>query len=248
MAHSSRHKPRRHGFHTPLRPAGPWANGPIPVIGLVGGIGAGKSVAAAALAERGLQVLDADAIGHALLTQRPARDRVVQRFGSGILTVVSDQHIPMDEQEIDRKALGRIVFTDPAARRDLEEILHPSMRKTFERAIDRAGRNGKAGVVLDAAILFEAGWNTLCDAVLYVDASREVRLGRLAASRGWTGEELDAREQAQASLDLKRERADHVLANESDPEALRAAVVAWWESFMPSKRPRGRPEGRNNRS
>jgi dephospho-CoA kinase len=248
MAHSSRHKPRRHGFHTPLRPAGPWANGPIPVVGLVGGIGAGKSVAAAALVEHGLQILDADAIGHALLAQRPARDRVIERFGSGVLTIVSDEHVPLSEQEIDRKALGRIVFSDPAARRDLEEILHPSMRKTFERAIDRAGRNGKAGVVLDAAILFEAGWNTLCDAVLFVDASREVRLSRLAASRGWSDEELDAREQAQTPLDVKRERADHVLTNENEPEALRTSVSAWWESFSPSRRPPGRREGRNTRS
>ncbi len=240
MAHPSRHKPRRHRNHTPRRPGGPWANGPVPVIGLAGSIGAGKSVAAAALAELGLLVLDADSVGHALLAQRPARDRVVDRFGAGVLKAAQDG----PEPEVDRKALGRIVFADPAARRDLEAILHPAMRDTFRRAIDRAGRNKLPGVVLDAAILFEAGWNSLCDAVLFLDAPREVRLPRLAAARGWSADDLDARERAQAPVASKRERADHVLENADSPEALRESVAAWWAALQPSRSSRGRPPGR----
>lgn len=243
MAHPSRHKPRRHRNHTPLRPRGPWANGPIPVIGLVGGIGAGKSLAASALAEKGLLILDADAIGHALLAQRPARDHVVDRFGPAVLRA-DERDAERAEPEIDRRALGRIVFADPVARRDLEAILHPAMRKTFGRAIDRAGRNGLPGVVLDAAILYEAGWNTLCDAVLFVDAPRESRLPRLAASRGWSADDLDVRERAQAPLDEKRRRADFVLENADSPEAFREAVATWWAGFLPSRSPRGRPAGR----
>ncbi len=181
-------------MHRPLKPRGPWANGPIPVVGLVGGIGAGKSLAAAELANVGLHRLDADSVGHALLSQRPSRDLVVERFGSIILA----PSVEGSEPEVDRKALARIVFTDPSARRDLETILHPSMRKTFERAISRAARNGQPGVVLDAAILFEAGWNNLCDAVLFIDAPLDQRLARIEAERGWTAEDLDLREQAQA--------------------------------------------------
>ncbi len=78
------------------------------------------------------------------------------------------------------------------------------MRKTLERAIARAGRAGLPGVVLDAAILYEAGWDRLCDAVLFIDAPRDLRLARLAASRGWSAGDLDAREAAQAPLDSKR--------------------------------------------
>jgi len=243
MAHSSRHKPRRPRPHTPPRPRGPWANGPIPVVGLVGGIGSGKSLAATALAGSGLQVLDADSIGHALLAQRPARDLVVGRFGTGVLRPTAPDAPAESEPEVDRSALGRIVFADPAARRDLEAILHPPMRKTFERAIARAGRNGLPGVVLDAAILFEAGWNSLCDAVIFVDAPRDLRLARLEAERGWTAEVLDARERAQAPLPEKRDRADHVVVNDAEPGAFRAAVASWWASFVPTRSARGRPGG-----
>ena len=253
MAQSSRHKPRHHGRHIPLKPSGPWANGPIPVVGLVGGIGAGKSVAASALAGLGLLVLDADAIGHALLAQRPARDLILDRFGSRILEAtpgeVGKAPEGIDEEDeqsddgprIDRRALGQIVFGDPAARRDLEAILHPPMRKTFERAIARAGRAKRIGVVLDAAILFEAGWNHLCDAVIFVDAPRELRLARLAVSRGWPEDVLDAREKAQAPLQEKRDRSDRVISNDGDPEALRSKLAEWWSSFHPSRDFRGRP-------
>jgi dephospho-CoA kinase len=240
MAHSSRHKPRRHRMHTPRRPGGAWANGPIPVIGLVGGIGGGKSLAAAALAERGVRVLDADAVGHALLAQRPARERVVARFGPGVLRA-DEEGVEGSEPEVDRNLLGRIVFSDPVARRDLEAILHPAMRKTFERAIARAARAGLPGVVLDAAILYEVGWDRLCDAVLFVDAPRDVRL---AAARGWSADDLDAREAAQATLDSKRQRADRVLENADSPEALHEAVLAWWSSFVPARPSRGRPSAR----
>jgi dephospho-CoA kinase len=240
MAHSSRHKPRRPRPHKPPRPRGPWANGPIPVVGLVGGIGAGKSLAASSLAHLGLLVLDADAIGHALLAQSPARDRVVERFGREIL-MTPGAGFEDNDPEVDRKALGRLVFADPSARRDLETILHPAMRKTFERAVGRAGRNGLAGVVLDAAILYEAGWNTLCDTVIFVEAPRDQRLARVASGRGWSAEDLDLRERAQSPLASKRDRADYVLENAADPATFRAAVAAWWSSFLPTRRTRGQP-------
>jgi dephospho-CoA kinase len=209
------------------------------VIGLTGGIGAGKSLAASSLAQLGLLVLDADAIGHALLAQRPARDRVVERFGREIL-MMPGAGIEGDGAEVDRKALGRIVFADPSARRDLEAILHPAMRKTFERAVGRAGRNGQPGVVLDAAILYEAGWNTLCDAVIFVEAPRDQRLARLTAGRGWSAGDLDLRENAQSPLDAKQARADYVLQNAAEPADFRAAVTAWWSSFLPTRRTHSR--------
>ena len=162
---------------------GPWKHGAIPVIGLIGGIGGGKSLAAAALARRGAFVLDADAVGHALLDQTPVRERVVERFGTGVLAPSTD---PDEPPHIDRRALGEIVFAQPSALCDLETILHPIMRRTFERAIARTVRRGKArGVVLDAAILLEAEWDSLCDRVVFIDAPRD--RGSPAWPRGAAG-------------------------------------------------------------
>src|SRR4051794_41535325 len=123
----------------PARPRGPWKHGPIPVLGLIGGIGGGKSRVAAMLAEEGAFVIDADAVGHALLDQRPVRDLVVARFGPQILAPSADDGADAlpSPPVIDRRTLGAIVFNQPAALRQLEAILHPRMRRTFERAIAR---------------------------------------------------------------------------------------------------------------
>jgi dephospho-CoA kinase len=201
-------------------------------VGLVGGIGAGKSVASAELARRGAFVIDADAVGHALLDQTPAREQVVQRFGESVL-------IASDPPRIDRKALGAIVFAHPSDLRDLEAILHPRMRRTFERAIARTVRKREAkAVVLDAALLFEAGWNDLCDVVVFVDAPRDLRLARLAASRGWAPETLEARERVQLPLDQKRSRADVVLVNDAEPGPFLESIDRFWTDLRRSTRRR----------
>jgi dephospho-CoA kinase len=227
----------------PGRPRGPWKHGPIPVIGLIGEIGAGKSAVAARFAERGAFVLDADAVGHALLTQRPVRDLIIKRFGPGIFRSETE---PDASPEIDRRALGAIVFNDPAALRDLEAILHPRMRRTFERAIARTVRRGRASaVVLDAAILLEKGWDALCDRVVFVEAPRDQRLARLAAQRGWTEETLQARERVQWPADEKRRKADAVVVNAGDLDSLTADVDRLRETILkpPPRTPRPGPDG-----
>lgn len=218
------------------RPAGPWRNGPIPVIGLIGGIGAGKSLVAATFASLGGFLLDADQIGHTLLEQSPCRDRVLERFGEEILEPFGEFGI---RRPIDRRALGTIAFTHPAALRDLEAILHPAMRKTFERALARESRRGRVpAVVLDAAILYEAGWDTLCDFVVFVDALPEIRLARLEASRGWTAEVLNAREKVQGPLEEKRRQADHVLTNNGNLEEFRVSAESLWNRLILRRRQR----------
>jgi dephospho-CoA kinase len=219
------------------------------VIGLIGGIGGGKSRVAAILAAHGALVLEADAVGHALLNQRPVREQVIARFGTGILAPSSDAEAP---PVIDRRALGAIVFAKPEALRDLEAIVHPRMRGTFERAIARAERRGKSSaVVLDAAILLEAGWNTLCDRVVYVEAPRDVRLGRLVAERGWTDEKLAARERAQWPAEEKRRQSDAVIDNDAGIDRLEDGVQRFWNELLapasrarPSHRPEGGPRRR----
>lgn len=208
---------------------GPWKHGPMPVVGLVGGIGAGKSRVASELAARGAAVLDADTIGHALLDQKPSRNAVVARFGEDVLDTSVGEG---EEPKIDRSALGRIVFAAPHALRALEKILHPRMRSTFEKAIRRVGRRREAPmVVLDAAVLFEAGWDDLCDAIVFIEAPDRVRRARIAESRSWSAEQLSARESAQWPLARKREQSDHVLINHGTPEELTARLDSLWRAL-----------------
>src|SRR4051794_11820965 len=116
---------KRYGRPRPqTRPSGPWKHGAIPVIGLIGGIGAGKSRVAELLAEDGAFVIDADAVGHALLDQRPVRELIVDRFGADLLDRSGpDDALTGGPSRIDRGRLGAIVFADPAALRTLEAIL-----------------------------------------------------------------------------------------------------------------------------
>jgi dephospho-CoA kinase len=213
------------------------------VIGLIGGIGAGKSRVAELLAAAGAFVIDADLVGHALLAQRPVRDLVVAQFGTRVLERGDALSSP---PPIDRRALGAIVFADPAALRRLEAILHPRMRQTFERAIARTIRRGRArAVVLDAAILLEAGWNTLCDHVVLVDAPRDQRVARLAAARGWREPALAAREAAQWPLERKARLADAVVRNDAGLDSLEEQVRQLTARLLPASRPDpGRLPGR----
>lgn len=211
---------------------GRWKHGPIPVIGVVGGIGSGKSVVAARLAELGGFLIDADIVGHALLNQRPVRDEVLTRFGPAIL---EPRETPEAPPVIDRRALGAIVFADPAARKDLESIIHPSMRHTFKKAIGRVARRGQhKAVVLDAAILFEAAWDSLCDRIIFVDAPREARLERVISQRGWDETAFSARESAQWTVARKREKADAVVLNSAGLDTLKEAIDLVWNDILGS--------------
>jgi dephospho-CoA kinase len=126
---------------------------------------------------------------------------------------------------IDRTALAAIVFSEDRARRDLEEIVHPLMRRRFLEAVAReATQSDPRPVVLDAAILLEAGWDDLCDVVVFVDSPRAVRMRRVAAQRGWPAEAFEARERAQWPCDLKRRRAGIVITNDGEIDSLRREV------------------------
>lgn len=206
------------------------------MIGVVGGIGSGKSAVSGFLEALGAFVIDADKVGHALLDQPPVLEPLVERFGRVILNPNSNSDESSEgPASVDRKALGSIVFSDPKALKALELILHPRMRQTFSKAIARTIRRGEAkAVVLDAAILHEAGWASLCDRVLFVEAPAEVRLERLRESRGWSEETLNRREASQWPLDRKRNEAEWVIQNATDLEALKSAVGGIWTKVLAS--------------
>ncbi|MFW5653099.1 MAG: dephospho-CoA kinase, partial [Planctomycetota bacterium] len=190
-----------------------------PIIGVAGGIGSGKSAVARQLATEGCIVSNADDEVRTLLRRPDVRDELVNWWGDRILD---------PDGAIDRRAVADIVFNNDAERKRLEAYLHPRVseqRRTRWEAIEAGkadtadaetpadGSTSVVAFVIDAPLLFEAGLDHECDAVIFVHADREVRLTRVRENRGWDSAELDRREQAQWPLDLKRERADHTIVN-----------------------------------
>jgi dephospho-CoA kinase len=190
----------------------------VRLIGLTGGIGAGKSSVSAALARRGAVIVDADAIVREL--QQPGTDvfaEMVERFGPGIVG---------PEGGLDRAAVAEVVFTDPEALADLGAIVHPRVHTEIERRVaEQVGSDNV--VVLDIPLLAESGWPGLV-ATIVVDLDPEVAIQRLVTHRGFT--EADARNRIgnQAAREDRLATADLVIDNHGDPEALEAEVDRAW--------------------
>ncbi|HET6575548.1 MAG TPA: dephospho-CoA kinase [Fimbriiglobus sp.] len=187
-----------------------------PVIGLVGGIGAGKSAAASAMACRGGRVVDGDRLGHAALELPDVKRQLVERWGKRVLK---------PNGAVNRRAIAGIVFDQPAELKALEAMVFPHIgRRAREEIVAAQADPAVRFVVLDAAVMLEAGWADACDRIVFVDASRGVRLARLAARSGWTQTEVAAREAAQLAPEAKRARADAVLTNDGTPAELQEHV------------------------
>lgn len=193
------------------------------VVGLLGGIGSGKTMVAQQLAEMGACVLDADRAGHEVLELPDVKHAAVERWGSGILG---------PDGRIDRRRLAEIVFTPTsegvAERLFLQQLTHPRIARRLVDEAQHRGREGFRVAVLDAPLLLEAGWDKLCDILVFVEAPRPLRLARIQA-RGWSIKEFADRESVQASLDAKRRRADWVIDNSRSPEQTRDQLVRLWD-------------------
>ncbi len=186
----------------------------MPVIGVAGGIGSGKSALAGALAKLGCVVIDSDAEAKAVLQTPAVREQLRAWWGDRVL----------DEQgQVDRKAVAAIVFTDYEARRRLEGLIHPMIRHSRAEQIEAARNAGAPGAVIDAPLLFEAGVDAECDYIVFVDTPRERRLERVRA-RGWDEEELDRRERSQWDLERKRAASHDVVKNDGSLADLDAAA------------------------
>lgn len=186
----------------------------IPVVGIVGGIGSGKSAVADWVGTHAnALVLNADQLGHEALKSPEVIEALRQRFGNEILSA---------DGSIDRKAVASQVFGIHAeqltARHDLEKIVHPEIGRRIVAGIESAERENKSVVLVDAAVLLESGWRNECDLVVYVDTPDEIRLARVRANRGWSEEELRRREASQWSLADKRREADIVVTNDRELE------------------------------
>ena len=183
-------------------------------IGLTGGIASGKSSVGRLLAARGLPLLDADVYAReALAPGSPGAGAVLERYGAGVRAPGG---------EIDRAALGQIVFSDGAERRWLEELVHPLVRARF--AAELEALVAEPLVVLVVPLLFEAGLEALCSEVWLVDCNETQQLQRLMARDGLGEADARARIAAQWPLARKRQLADVVLNNRGGPEQLAALV------------------------
>lgn len=196
-----------------------------PVIGLIGGIGSGKSLIAAEFAKHGGKVVSGDQAGHEALRQPEIRDAVITRFGKEIVGA---------DGEIERRKLGRIVFGDISQRRALELLVFPYIERRLREEIAEAQAEARIPfVVLDAAIMLEAGWNNVCDWIVYSDVPREIRIQRLQQQRGWSEKEVTAREAAQINLTDKKARADFVIDNAGTPENTSRQVNRLVQQLVP---------------
>ncbi|MBD8061288.1 dephospho-CoA kinase [Oceanitalea stevensii] len=198
-------------------------------LGLTGGIGAGKSTVARELERLGAVVVDADAIAREVVaTGTTGLAAVVAEFGEEVLTA---------DGALDRAALGRVVFADPAARARLEEITHPLIAaETARRVVDLPPG---AVVVHDVPLIVERGLADRYDLVAVVGADEDVRLERLVRDRGMSREDALARIGAQATDAERRAVADVWLDNSGSPEELLAQVRRLWEErLLPEARRR----------
>ncbi|MEB3247706.1 MAG: dephospho-CoA kinase [Synechococcus sp.] len=186
-------------------------------IGLTGGIASGKSSVGRWLAQQGLPVLDADQYARdALAPDCQATNAVLQRYGA---TVQAE-----GGAAVDRAALGRIVFQDPAERRWLEQLIHPIVRGRFDQALSLHAKT--PAVVLMIPLLFEAGLESLCSEIWLVDCDESQQLERLIARDGLSPEAAQARIAAQWPLSRKRGLADHILLNSQEPRAWTTEAMA----------------------
>ena len=194
-----------------------------PIIGLVGGMGSGKSLVAQAFASRGGLVITADAFGHEALEQPETLARIAERWKERVL----DEH-----GNVDRRKMGAIVFASPVERANLEMLVFPWIEQRIRAEIAKAQNDPKVPfIVLDAAIMLEANWNNVCSKIVYVHAPRAVRLERLTTQRGWTVEEVANRETAQLPLAVKASRADVAVDNSGSVENTRNQVDALLRSW-----------------
>ena len=184
----------------------------IPIAGIVGGIGSGKSSVVRLVEGLSLFVVDADRVGHELLSIDAIRDSIVSVFGVRVLDAAG---------QIDRRRLATEVFGESSEhqskRTQLNEIMHPAIRAKIKEQIEHHAHNAEA-VILDAALLLEAGWADECDAIIFIDTPLALRQQRVAETRGWTAEEHRCREATQWSLDKKRKFADFTVDNSGSLE------------------------------
>ncbi|MHC4104516.1 MAG: dephospho-CoA kinase [Planctomycetota bacterium] len=181
------------------------------VIGILGGIGSGKSTIAAELARLGCKVIDADRIAHELLDESSVREKVADLFGQAVLD---------SSGKIDRVKLAKAAFADVQMLESLNRIIHPPVLKRTQELIEKfESQTQVKTIVLDMPLLVEVGWHKKCDKLIFVNCEKKLRLQR-AKKMGFDKNQVKIRENFQISLDNKASLADNTIENNSDFSAI----------------------------
>lgn len=194
-------------------------------LGLIGGIGSGKSTVASLFQDLGAAVVNADKIGHQVLLRHDVKDEARIRWGHSVFD---------DKDELDRRKLAAIVFAATESGKQelefLQSITHPLIGQGIEHQLKHFKQAGCRVAVLDIPLLIEAAWEKSADKIVFVDASDAVRLER-AKKRGWTEQEFQAREKAQMSLEQKRGRADWIVKNNGNLSDVLDQIKKIWQNL-----------------
>jgi len=195
----------------------------VKVIGMTGGIATGKSTAAKLLAQRGAKVIDADRISReVMMPKSEVWEKIIAHFGRGIL---------LEDESIDRRKLGKIVFSDPQELEVLNRITHPTIIKVIEGRLEELKRAQEGQViVLDCPLLIEAQLLPLVDEVVVVATKEETQIKRLK-EKGLSAEEARARMRAQIPREERIKFADHIVENDGTLDELREKVEKLWEAI-----------------
>ena len=197
------------------------------VIGLTGGIGTGKSEVARICQELGAVVINADQIGHQAYTPHSEIwQEVVKAFGEKIL---------QPSGEIDRKKLGSIVFADQDQLTRLNQIMHPRMARIVAQQVEELGEQGVDVVVVEAALLFEAEWDSLVGEVWSTESPEDLVIERLQSRSGLSQEEAKKRIDSQMSAEERKSRSQVVVDNSGDLVELERVVRYIWDRRVKAK-------------
>jgi len=195
-----------------------------PVIGILGGIGAGKSTTAAEFEKLGCGLIDADKIAHQLLDEPEIKQKVIEAFGSSILE---------KDNKIGRKKLADIVFADRGKLLQLNNIIHPAVLARAEQLIEQFNsRQDVKAIVLDMPLLVEVGWEKRCEKLIFIDCKAEKRAERSRKTHLFDENQLKIRENLQISLDKKQAIAENTIDNNSELSALKKQVAEIFSNIV----------------
>ncbi|KRM19436.1 dephospho-CoA kinase [Ligilactobacillus hayakitensis DSM 18933 = JCM 14209] len=192
------------------------------VIGLTGGIAAGKSTLRKELEKIGFVALDADQISREIVKPRTeGLNAIRQIFGEGYLV----------EGKLNRKKLGELVFSNSEQLAKLNSILHPLIKKELRRQIENLKRIGKTKILLEVPLLFETGIDALCDYTIDLEVERKTQIARLQQRNGYTYEHAVDRIEAQVSPKFRKSKADLVIENAENVESSKQLVIKYFEKI-----------------